>query len=127
MATKSKELVANWPLKNKFNLEACIYEMSQMNHQWFRQIYLYCFYILELIRHKNDAVANPGPGIVYPTKAITAPYSEGNVEVFGTANAGTQCLAMSLWALDYNFRNPITYSADLVQIINNENNVYAAL
>ena len=38
-----------------------------------------------------------------------------NVEVFGTANAGTQCVEMALSALVYNFRNPITSSADLVQ------------
>ena len=42
---------------------------------------------------------NPGPGIVDPTKTIAAPYSQGNVEVFGTANAGTQRVAMSLSAL----------------------------
>ena len=50
-----------------------------------------------------------------------------NVEIFGTANAGTQCVAMSLSALVYNFRNPITSSADLVQIMNIGNNMYSAL
>ena len=41
-----------------------------------------------------------------------------NVEVFGMANAGAQCVSMALSALVYNFRIPITSSADLVQIMN---------
>lgn len=53
----------------------------------------------------TDIERNPGPGIVDPTKTIAAPYSQGNVEIFGTANAGTQCVAMSLSALVFNFRN----------------------
>ena len=36
-------------------------------------------------------------------------------------------MAMSLLALVYNFRNPITSSADLVQIVNIGNNMYSAL
>ena len=98
-----------------------------MNRLWLTQIYLYRFYIPELIRLANDVETNPGPGIVDPTKTIAAPYSQGDVEVFGTANAGTQCVAMSLSALVYNFRNPITSSADLVQIMNIGNNMYSAL
>ena len=74
---------------------AHIYEMSQMNRLRLTQIYLYRFYIPELIRLANDVETNPGPGIVDPTKTIAAPYSQGNVKVFGTANAGTQCVAMS--------------------------------
>ena len=70
---------------------------------------------------------NPGPGIVDPIKTIAAPYSQGNMEVFGTANTGTQCAAMSLSALVYNFRNSITSSADLVQVMNIGNNMYSAL
>ena len=69
------ELVANWPLKKKFNFEGCIYEMSQMNRQWLRQIYLYCFYIPELIQLANDVERNPGPGIVDPAKIIATAYS----------------------------------------------------
>ena len=34
---------------------------------------------------------------------------------------------MSLLALVYNFRNPITSSADLIQIMNIGNNMYSAL
>ena len=57
----------------------------------FTKIYLYRFYIPELIRLANDEqLNNPGPGIVDPTKTIAAPYSQRNVEVFGTGNAGTQ-------------------------------------
>ena len=101
-----------------------------MNRQWLRQIYLYCFYIPELIQLANDVETNPGPGIVDPTKTVAAPYSEqsqGNVEVFGTANAGTQCVAMFLSALGYNPRNLITSSADLVQMMSNGNNMYTTL
>ena len=98
-----------------------------MNRLWLTQIYLYRFYIPELIRLANDVETNPGPGIVDPTKTIAAPYSQGNIEIFGATNAGTQCVAMSLSALVYSFRNPITSSADLVQIMNIGNNMYSAL
>ena len=104
--------------------------MSQINHQCLRQIYLYCFYIPELIQLANDVETNPVPGIVDRTKTIAAPYSQqsqGNVEVFGTANAGTQCVAMFLSALVYNLRNLITSSADLIQMMNNGNNMYTTL
>ena len=173
-----------------------MYEMCQMNRLWLTQIYLYRWYIPDLIRLANDIETNPGPvvvdnidsskticapysqpsavfnyeqnvrkstrnhdankkpavftslsqrvnyckillstdiernpgpGIVDPTKTIAAPYSQGNVEIFGTANAGTQCVAMSLSALVFNFRNSITSSADLVQIMNIGNNMYSAL
>ena len=58
-----------------------IYEMSQMKRLWFTQIYLYRFYIPELIRLANDVETNPSPGIVDPTKTIAAPYSQGNVNI----------------------------------------------
>ena len=87
---------------------------------------LHRFYIPELIR-QTQAQTNSGPGIVYPAKTIAALYGQGNVEVFGTANADTRCVAMSLSALVYNFRDPITCSADLVQIMNVGNNMYSAL
>ena len=93
-----------------------------MNRLWLSPIY-----IPELIRLLNDLETNPGPKIVDPTKTIAAPYIQGDVEVFGTANAGTQCVAMSLSALVYNFGNPIACSADLVQIMNTGNDMYSAL
>ena len=43
----------------------------------------------------RDVEQNPGPIIVDPTKTIAAPYSQGNVAVFGTTNASRQCVAMS--------------------------------
>ena len=49
-----------------------IYEMSVMNRLWLTQIYLYRFYIPELIRLANDIETNPGPGIVDQTKTIAA-------------------------------------------------------
>lgn len=50
----------------------------------------------------NDIEKNPGPLMhgVDPTKTIQAPYSQGDVHVFGQ-NAGQQCVAMSLCALIY--------------------------
>ena len=56
-------------------------------------------YIPELIQFLNDVETNPGSGVVDPTKTIAAPYSQGNVGVFGVATAGTQCVATSLSAL----------------------------
>ena len=46
---------------------------------------------------------NAGPSInnVNPTLKVKAPYSQGDIIVFG-ANAGQQCVAMSLCALIYN-------------------------
>ena len=75
----------------------------------------------------TDTEKNPGPGIDDASKTIAAPYSQGNMEVFGSTNAGTQCVAMSLSALVFNFRNLITTSADLVQVMNIGNNMYLAL
>ena len=75
----------------------------------------------------TDIEKNPGPGIIVPRKTIAAPYNQGNVEVFGSTNAGTQCVAMSLSALVFNFRNSITSSADLVQVMNIGNIMYSAL
>ena len=86
-------------------------EKLKINHLWLTQIYLYRFYIPELIRLANDVQTNP-------------PCSQGNVKVFGTANTGTQYVWQCLSALVYNFRNPITSSADLVQIMNIGNNMY---
>ena len=75
----------------------------------------------------TDIEKNPGPGIVDPSKTIAAPYSQGNIEVFGATNAGTQCVAMSLSALVFNFRHAITSSADLFQVMNIGNTMYSAL
>ena len=96
-----------------------IYVMSQISRLWLTQIYLYRFYIPELIRLVIDVQTNSGPGFVDPTKTIAAPY--------GKECKHTMFAAMSLSALVYNFRNPITSSADLVQIMNIGNNVYSAL
>ena len=53
---------------------------------------------------------NPGPyTIIDPNKTISAPYSQGNIALFGP-NAGRQCLAMSLCALIYKHKNSISSS-----------------
>ena len=74
------------------------------------------------INHSNftlsgDVEKNPGPyTIIDPNKTISAPYSQGNIALFGP-NAGRQCLAMSLCTLIYKHKNSISSSADLASII----------
>ena len=67
----------------------------------------------------NDIETNPGPPIphVNPILTIKAPYSQGDITIFG-ANAGHQCVAMSLCALVYYRIKGIKSSNDLVQIMN---------
>ena len=72
----------------------------------------------------NDIEKNPGP--IDHTRTIQAPYSQSNVEVFGE-NAGTQCVAMSLTSLIYNYRRSISSSMDLVNIMNIDNELYSGL
>ena len=60
------------------------------------------------------------------TRTIQAPYNQGNVELFGQ-NAGTQCVAMSLTSLIYNYRSSISSSLDLVNIMNIGNELYSGL
>jgi hypothetical protein len=43
----------------------------------------------------GDIEVNPGPAFFNPGKTIHAPYSQGNVDVFGE-NAGRQCVAILL-------------------------------
>ena len=76
----------------------------------------------------RDIEKNPGPTqIIDPSKTIHAPYSRGNVDVFGP-NAGQQCVAMSLCSLIYNYSNrSINDTEDLVQIMNIGNELYSAL
>ena len=73
----------------------------------------------------NDVEKNPGP-TVDPSKTITAPYSQGNVAIFGQ-NAGQQCVAMSLCSLIYNSNSGINSSNDLVNIMNIGNQLYSRL
>ena len=72
----------------------------------------------------TDIEKNPG-------KTLHAPYSLGNVAVFGS-NAGQQCVVMSLCALVHNFGNKslthtISYPEHLAQIVNIGNELYSAL
>ena len=41
-----------------------MYEMWQMNRMWLTQIYLYRWYLPDLIRLANDVETNPGPAVV---------------------------------------------------------------
>ena len=75
----------------------------------------------------GDIETNPGPTFNNPVKTIHAPYSQGNVDVFGQ-NAGRQCVPMSLCALIYLYRNDsIRDSSDLVNIMNVGNQLYSTL
>ena len=75
----------------------------------------------------GDIETNPGPLFVEPSKTIQAPYSQGNVDVFGT-NAGQQCVPMSLCALIYKYtKTSITDPEDLTIIMNIGNELYSAL
>lgn len=63
---------------------------------------------------------------VDPTKTIQAPYSQGDVHLFGQ-NAGRQCVAMSLCALIYHNTKGISNSGDLKQIRHIGNQLYSSL
>ena len=59
-------------------------------------------------------------------KTIKAPYSQGNVAVFGL-NAGQQCVPMSLCCLIYKNNKVINSCDDLVQIMDIGNQIYSIL
>ena len=52
----------------------------------------------------GDIETNPGPAFNNRVKTIHAPYSQGNIDIFGE-NAGRQCVPMSLYSLIYLYRN----------------------
>jgi hypothetical protein len=72
----------------------------------------------------GDIEVNPGPAFVNPGKTIHAPYSQGNVDVFGE-NAGRQCVAISLCSLIY--VPSILDTSALVNIMNLGNELYSML
>lgn len=76
----------------------------------------------------NDIETNPGPPMnnIDPTLTVKAPYSQGDITVFG-ANAGKQYVAMSLCALIYNNIKGINTCNDLVQIMEMGNELYSTL
>ena len=61
-----------------------------------------------------------------PTLTVKAPYSQGDITVCG-ANAGQQCVAMSLCALIYNNIKGINSCNDLVQVMEMRNELYSTL
>ena len=62
---------------------------------------------------------------VDPSKTIKAPYSHGDVVVFGK-NAEQQCVAMSLCALIYHSMKGIGNPDDLKQIMHIGNQLYSS-
>ena len=59
-----------------------MYEKWQMNRLWLTQIYLYRWYIPDLISLTNDIDTNQGPAVVDnidSSKTICAPYSSSNI------------------------------------------------
>lgn len=91
-----------------------------MNRLWFTQIYLYRFYIPELIGLANDVETVT---LVQELLIQPKPYSQGNM----IRQMPTHSVWQGLCHLVYNFINPISSSADLVQIMNIGNNMYSAL
>ena len=58
-----------------------MYEMWQMSRLWLTEIYLYRWYIPDLIRLANDIETNQGPAVVDnidSSKTICAPYSSSD-------------------------------------------------
>ena len=53
------------------------FEVMQFNRLWLTQIYLYKFYIPDLIRLANDVETNPGPNVDFATLMFT-PCDEGS-------------------------------------------------
>ena len=74
----------------------------------------------------NSIHKNPGPLFIDATKTIVAPYSQDNVKMFGL-NAGSQCVAMALTSLIYNYRYGVKSWLDLVNIMNIGNELYSGL
>ena len=64
--------------------------------------------------------------LVDPRKIIKAPYSQGDVVVFGQ-NAGQQCVATSLCTLIYYNMKGIGSPDDLKQIMHIGNQLYSSL
>ena len=65
----------------------------------------------------TDIVKNPGPSVyVDATKAINAPYCQGNVTGFGE-NGGQRCVTMSLCALIYSKITKMTSVDEMTQIM----------
>ena len=59
-----------------------MYEKWQMNRLWLTQIYLYRWYIPDLIRLANGIESKPSPAVVDnidSSKTICAPYSSSNI------------------------------------------------
>ena len=61
-----------------------------------------------------------------PTLTVKAPYSQGDITVFG-ANAGQQCVAMSLCAVICNNIKGINTCNDLVQVMETGNELHSTL
>ena len=75
----------------------------------------------------NDMEKNLHPGMHYvdPSKTIKAPYSQGDVVVFGQ-NAGQQSGAMSLCPFIYHKMNRIGNPDDSKQIMHIRNQLYSS-
>ena len=76
----------------------------------------------------NDIETNPGPpkNNIDPTLTVKAPHSQGDITIFG-ANAGQQCVAMSLCAFIYNNMKGINTCNDLVQVMEMDNELHSTV
>ena len=120
---KRKTLKSNGRLKRRFHVRKSLKKgisrldvFRDRNHR-----INYCELSLS-----RDIEVNPGPLVVDRSRTIVAPYSQGNIEIFGP-NAGQQCVAMSLTALIFNQTNFICLTEDLSEIMNAGNNLYSTL
>lgn len=119
---RRKKNKTNSAIKRKAN--SFIYKYLSSCYKNLNHVINYCKFSLS-----KDIEKNPGPNynIIDPNQTICAPYSQGNIALFGL-NAGKQCVAMSLCALIYNnHHNSITSSADLIKILTIGNELYSVL
>lgn len=93
---------------------------SVCTYKGVNHVSVYCIFKLSW-----DIEKNPGP--IDGNKTICAPYSQGNIEVFGDNASKQLCVAMSLCALIYNTSKPITGSVDLTEIMPIGNELYSIL
>ena len=73
------------------------YNMMRFNHLWLTQIYLYQFYIPELIQLSNDIEVNPGPEISTDSLNLEDPNKKN---YFFIEPCNTECQAFWCSALD---------------------------
>ena len=96
-----------YKMKFKFNTEIMNTQYDFSKNVFKGLVHRMAFCKFNLCR---DIEKNPGPHPIDSSKTIHAPYCQGDVLVFGS-NAGSQCVAMSLCALIYNYDRKLINSS----------------